>query len=25
MFMGTERNAAPLQPGRYCEGPSLDG
>jgi Mn-containing catalase len=25
MFMGTERNAAPLQPGRYCEGPSIDG
>jgi manganese catalase len=25
MFMGTERNGAPLQPGRYCEGPSLDG
>ena len=25
MFMGTERNGAPLQPGRYCEGPSRDG
>ncbi|MCA1387911.1 manganese catalase family protein [Bradyrhizobium sp. IC3123] len=25
MFMGTERNGAPLQPGRYNEGPSLDG
>jgi manganese catalase len=25
MFMGTEVNAPSLQPGRYCEGPSLDG
>ncbi len=25
MFMGTERNGAPVQPGRYSEGPSLDG
>jgi Mn-containing catalase len=25
MFMGTERHAASIQPGRYCEGPSLDG
>jgi Mn-containing catalase len=25
VFMGTERDGATLQPGRYCEGPSLDG
>ena len=25
MFMGTERNGAPVPPGRYSEGPSLDG
>ncbi|HVG02747.1 MAG TPA: manganese catalase family protein [Nitrospira sp.] len=25
MFMGTERTGAPIEPGRYCEGPSLDG
>jgi len=25
MFMGTERNGTPVEPGRYCEGPSLDG
>ncbi|MCK1359664.1 manganese catalase family protein [Bradyrhizobium sp. 199] len=25
MFMGTERNGAPVEPGRYSEGPSLDG
>jgi Mn-containing catalase len=24
MFMGTERNGAPIEPGPYCEGPSLD-
>jgi Mn-containing catalase len=23
-FMGTERNGAAVEPGRYCEGPSLD-
>jgi len=22
---GTERNGTPPEPGRYCEGPSLDG
>lgn len=25
MFMGTERNGTPPEPGRYSEGPSLDG
>jgi Mn-containing catalase len=25
MFMGTERNGTPVEPGRYCEGQSLDG
>src|SRR4051794_40667710 len=25
VFIGTEKDAATLQPGRYCEGPSLDG
>ena len=25
MFMGTERNGVPVPPGRYSEGPSLDG
>lgn len=25
MFMGTERGGAPVQPGRYSGGPSLDG
>ncbi|MGY3281843.1 Mn-containing catalase [Bradyrhizobium sp. S3.7.6] len=25
MFRGTERDAASIQPGRYCEGPSIDG
>jgi Mn-containing catalase len=24
MFIGTERNGAPVEPGRYCEGPSMD-
>jgi Mn-containing catalase len=24
MFMGTERNGTPVEPGRYCEGPSMD-
>lgn len=25
MFMGTEHHAASIQPGRYCEGSSIDG
>jgi Mn-containing catalase len=25
MFMGTERHGAPVPPGRYSQGPSLDG
>jgi Mn-containing catalase len=25
MFMGTERNGTPIEPGPYCEGPSPDG
>ncbi|MFE1597611.1 manganese catalase family protein [Methylobacterium sp. ID0610] len=25
MFMGTERNGTPVTPGRYSEGPSIDG
>jgi len=25
MFMGTERSGEPVQPGRYCEGTSIDG
>lgn len=25
VFMGTERNGTPVEPGRYCKGPSLDG
>jgi len=25
MFMGTERSGAPIEPGPYCEGASLDG
>ncbi|CCE09014.1 Catalase (fragment) [Bradyrhizobium sp. STM 3843] len=25
MLMGTARNGAPPEAGRYCEGPSLDG
>src|SRR3954462_1586903 len=24
MFMGTERNGTPVEPGPYCEGPSMD-
>jgi Mn-containing catalase len=24
-FFGTERNGTPVQPGRYSQGPSLDG
>ncbi|WP_018261945.1 manganese catalase family protein [Methylobacterium sp. WSM2598] len=25
MFVGTDRNGTPVPPGRYCEGPSMDG
>jgi Mn-containing catalase len=25
MFMGTERNGTPVPPGRYSDGPSIDG
>jgi Mn-containing catalase len=25
MFIGTEHNGVPIEPGRYCEWPSLDG